>query len=59
MLVWIVSANETFIDEINMDTVPKPGEQLTTNRKYRVIKTPAPDENSKQFNAQVLMVKEE
>jgi hypothetical protein len=58
MQVWIVADEGTFIDEINIDMVPKPGEQLITDRKYRVVKTPAPNENSKKFNAQVLVVKE-
>ena len=58
MLVWMVAEDGTFIDETNMDTIPKAGEQVTTDRKYQVIEAKTPDENSEKFNAQVLVVKE-
>ncbi len=58
MLVWIVAEDGTFIDETNVEAVPKVGEELTTDRKYQVVEAREPDENSKKFNAQVLVVKE-
>ena len=58
MLVWLVAEDGTFVDETNMDALPKKGEKLTTDRAYEVIDTPEQDENAKKFNAQVLVVKE-
>lgn len=57
MLVWMVAEDGTFVDETNMDAVPKVGEQVTTDRAYQVVETPAQDENAKKLNAQVLVVK--
>lgn len=58
MLVWIVAEDGTFIDETNLDTVPKVGGNFKTDREYQVVETPPPDENAKKFSAQVLVVKE-
>ena len=58
MLIWIVAEDGTFIDETNLEAVPKVGEQLTTDRTYQVIEAKEQDESAKKLNAQVLVVKE-
>jgi hypothetical protein len=58
MLVWLVANDGTYIDETSVETAPKVGENITTDKTYQIVSTPEPDENARKLNAQVLVVKE-
>ena len=58
MLIWLVAQDGTFVDEINVDAKPKVGETIKTDRAYKIVGTPEPDDNAKKFNAQVAVVTE-
>ncbi len=58
MLVWLIADDGTYIDEVNVDTAPKVGESITTDKIYQVLGTPTQDDNAKKSNAQVVIVKE-
>ena len=58
MLLWLVAQDGTYVDEINVESKPKVGETIKTDRAYKVVETPEPDENAKKFNAQVAVVAE-
>ena len=58
MLLWLVAQDGTYVDETNVDSKPKVGDTITTDRAYKVVETPDPDDNAKKFNAQVAVVSE-
>ena len=58
LLVWLVAKDGTYVDELHLESKPGVGETVKTDRDYKIIETPEPDDNAKKFNAQVLVVTE-
>jgi hypothetical protein len=57
MLVWIVAQDGTYIDEAELETLPKVGEQVQAERSWEVLEVPAPAEIGGRPDAQVIVVK--
>ena len=57
MLVWITAQDGTYIDEVELDTLPAVGEQVQAERSWEVVEVPPPSDIAGRPGAQVLVVK--
>ncbi len=57
MLVWLTREDGTFVDETDVEKVPAVGEEIVVGSRWRIIDTPAQNEQAKRMGAQVLVVK--
>ena len=57
MLVWLTREDGTFVDETDVEKVPAVGEEIVVGSRWRIVDTPAQNEQAKRMGAQVLVAK--